>query len=434
MYNVLNSWPSGSANSLVVLFALGFLLLAPPSAGRSQAYGEHFVRLGETLPGAKALPAQGVARVGDRASYLQQTEELELLGGPYDDALAEPLAGLARQHRQRGDYSEALSTYRRALHVIRINDGLYSERQIPVLRELLMTFRETGDYESLDQRYEYFFRLYGSGKPPYTELRLRAALEYLRWQREALMRELKGDRRRRMLNLIALNGELLEAVMTDPVAPYTWKRDLTQSQMRNLYLLKDQFAPKLQEASLNSSQNTFSAKPLVEDLEDQKMDLALRGAVNKGRRLVQVLQQEAAGQGPVEQASLQLALADWFHWNGSRQRAGTAYREVISLLQEAGEQELLHLWMGLPVELPANGAFLRPANPAVDAPAVIRARFDVSAKGRVSNLNTEILSGEAASELNRFRRQLGGTLFRPGWEGGEPRSVTGLQRDYTLVY
>ena len=93
MYNELNSWPSGSGKSLVGLFALVFLLFAPPSAGRTQVYGEHFVRLGETLPGDKALPAQEVASVGDQASYRLQTEELELLGGPYQDALAEPLAG-----------------------------------------------------------------------------------------------------------------------------------------------------------------------------------------------------------------------------------------------------------------------------------------------------------------------------------------------------
>ena len=68
----------------------------------------------------------------------------------------------------------------------RINDGLYSERQVPLLRELLQSYREAGDYEALDERYDYYFRLYGNGQPPYTEIRLRAALEYLRWQREAL--------------------------------------------------------------------------------------------------------------------------------------------------------------------------------------------------------------------------------------------------------
>lgn len=433
MYKVLNSWPVRSPNGLVTLITLGFVLFVPLCLARTQVYGEHFVRLGEILPGDAALAVQGTASDAEQAGYRLQAEELELLGGPYQDALAEPLAGLARQYRQRGEYSEALTAYRRALHVIRINDGLYSERQIPILRELLMTFRETGDYQSLDQRYEYFFRLYGSGKPPYSELRLRAALEYLRWQREALIRDLKGDRRRRMLELIALNDDLLEAVMIDPAAPYGWKRDLTQSQMRNLYLLKDQFAPKLQETSLNSSRNTFSAQPLVEDLEDQKMDMALRGAVTRGRGLVQALQEEAIARGPVEQASLHLALADWFHWNGSRQRAGTAYREVIRVLEEAGEQALLRTWMGRPVELPANGAFLRPVTQSGDKPAVIRARFDVSAKGRVSNLDTEVLSGDAESEISRFRKQLRGTLFRPGWEGGEPRSVTGLERDYRLM-
>ena len=370
---------------------------------------------------------------GSEVSYRQQMEEMELRDGPYADALAEPLAALGKAYRRQGDFDSALASYRRALHVVRINDGLYSERQIPVLRELLLTFRETGDYEALDQRYEYFFRLYGQGQPPYTELRLRAALEYLRWQREALLLDLDGDARRRLLGLIALNEDLVDAVLADPKAPYAWKWDFTQSQLRNFYLLQSMYTPRIQEIGLVHSPGPFGAKPVADDLEDQRFDHLLRTVPGKGRVLIEQLEQASANEGPIEQASLRLTLADWHLWNGGHQKAGSAYRQVVATLQHEGQTELLQQWLGEPVELPTNGAFLRPVDASNDEPARVRARFDVSTRGRVSNISTEALSGEAADELVSFRRRLADTLFRPRWDSGKPEASKGLERDYRLL-
>ena len=131
--------------------------MSTTALARPVAYGEHFIRLGEVLPGAGAVQ-EGVPApdfVASQDSYRQQMEEMELRDGPYADALAEPLAAIGSAYRRQGDFEAALASYRRALHVVRINDGLYSERQIPVLRELLLTFRETGDYEALDQSLDY---------------------------------------------------------------------------------------------------------------------------------------------------------------------------------------------------------------------------------------------------------------------------------------
>jgi tetratricopeptide (TPR) repeat protein len=424
---------AGTVGSLVTLLCLS--LSSTIALARPVAYGEHFIRLGEVLPGTGAVqedvPAPDL--VASQDSYRLQMQEMELRDGPYADALAEPLAAMGNAYRRQGEFEAALASYRRALHVVRVNDGLYSERQIPVLRELLLTFRETGDYEALDQRYEYFFRLYGQGKPPYTELRLRAALEYLRWQREALLLDLDGDAKRRLLGLITLNGDLVDAVLADPNSPYSWKRDFTQSQLRNFYLLQSMFTPRLQEIGLVAYPGPFGANPAGADLEDQRFDHLLRTVPGKGRFLIEQLEHAAALQGPLEQASLQLSLADWHQWNGGYQQADRAYRQVVEVLQQEGATELLQQWLGEPVELPANGALLRPADASDDEPASIRARFDVSTRGRVSNVSTEAVSGDVADELVSFRRRLSATLFRPRWDSGKPQASENLERDYRLI-
>ena len=134
-------------------------------------------------------------------AFQLQMDEFESKDGPYADGLAEPLLGLGRHYARRGDYEQALQLYRRALHIVRLNDGLYSKRQVPVVRELLDTVRLSGDLQALDDRYDYFFRLYGRGQAPYTDIRVRAALEYLRWQREALRLGIDNNGNRRLYDL-----------------------------------------------------------------------------------------------------------------------------------------------------------------------------------------------------------------------------------------
>lgn len=435
VYSESNSWPP--APRFALLLAAVLLALAPGySPAAPEAYGMHFVRVDEVLPGQ--LTPRGEAREAplsqpDLAPYRAQLEEMELRDGPYADALAEPLAALGRAHRQQGAHAQALAAYRRALHIVRVNEGLYSERQIPLLREMLTTFRETGDLEALDGRYDYLFRLYGMGQPPYTPMRLRAAMEYLRWQREALLLEVSGSGQRRMLEMAALNGRLVEQVMADPGAPWAWKRDLTRSQIANYYLLLDTFTPLVHETQLIATRDPFGTKPVVADLEDQRLDNLLRNAGARGRGLLEDLRALAASEGPVEVAALDLALADWQLWNGDRQRARENYAQAATRLESAGEHATLQAWLGEPVELPANGAFLLPEQPGDEPFATVRARFDVSESGRVRVHGAESLEAESSASLSSFRRKLGATLFRPRWEDGEIRASLNVERDYRLL-
>lgn len=433
VFNVSNSWPRATRAMLLPVL----LLSLPPaqSMASPEAYGMHFVRIDEQVPGEPQTgePYSHISSQQDLTPYRAQLEEMELRDGAYADALAEPLAAIGRAHRQQGAHEQALAAYRRALHIVRVNDGLYSDRQIPVLREMLLTFRESGDFEALDGRYEYLFRLYGMGQPPYTPMRLQVAVEYLRWQREALLRGLSGSEERRMLDLVALNEALVQQVMDDPAAPWPWKRDLVRSQVANFYLLLEHFEPPPHESQLVASYDPFGAKPMVADLRDQRMDTLLRGAGAKGRRLLEALREAAAGQGVIEEAALDLALADWHLWNGDRQRARDSYERAATRLESAGELAQLQAWMGEPVELPDNGAFLRPEPIPEKGGNTVRARFDVTETGRVHVHDAEPLGEETSANLTRFRRKLAGTLFRPRWEGGETRASRNVERDYRLL-
>jgi len=415
------------------------VLCSLAQAGDPTPYGEYFIRLGEHSPDARVVSTQHTnlapSAAPDNASYLRQLSVLEGQGGPYADSLAEPLTDLARMHRQGGDVKQAQQAYQRALHVVRVNEGLYSEGQVPILKELFDLYRMTGDMATLDARYDYYFRLYGSGKPPYSPVRLGAAVEYLRWQREALRLEIDERETQRLLALYTLNEEVLQGVRDDPqVDPDTY-RELVLSQVRNLYLMDNLYEPRddIQGTGPNS-RIAAAAWGLEEDASQHRLEIFQRKALTHGRKLLEDLIARTSPDQAETLAASYLELADWNQWNDRRAEALVAYGQVEKVLLDAGMTNLSQQWLGQPVELPANGAFWQPRQlTAGEEPVVVQARYDVTAAGRADNIEATALSSENEGKAGRVRRNLDGTRFRPRIVNGEPEAELQLLRDYEVL-
>lgn len=420
---------------MVAMVCAGLLLSQISLAAPPAPYGEYFVRLGETWPdgGVPAPRELGATGATDSADYQHQLDLLEEEGGPYADTLAEPLAGLARVHRLNGDVAQAQQAYRRALHVVRINEGLYSKGQVPLLKELFDTYRMTGDMEILDSRYDYFFRLYGSGQPPYTPVRIGAALEYLRWQREALRLGLDELETRRLLAMYALNERILDAVSDDPSVGFLNYRALVLSQLRNLYLIRERYdtaAETVVPGSRVGMPDAFDEK----SASQHRLEILQRGALTRGRVLLEGLTARAQPGQPEELARAWLELADWNQWNDRGDDALAAYAEVTRVLRQAGRAELLRQWFGGAVELPANGAFWQPQQViGGESPVVVRARYDVSASGRARDIEVTVMANEHEGKARRVKRKLAQTRFRPRFINGEPEPEPQVLRDYEVL-
>lgn len=419
----------GTAMAILVLW------MNAASAVTPTPYGENFAKYDSHWSDAGPVPLETglMPPLQDLAPYQLQVETLEQENGPYASILAEPLIAMAHHYRHTGDPEQAVRLYQRALHVVRVNDGLYSERQIPFLRGLLDTYRETAQWEILDQRYDYFFRLYGGGRPPFTELRLRAALEYLRWQREAFRLKVGDAESDRLLDMIDLNAEVIDAVSVDLSVSYSFRRDLALSQLRNFYLLQDGFAPKIEDKGLLTTSKYIGTMPAEGSISENRLDAIQRAAVPRASEPLEALLSTARSEGVKQHAALQLELADWLHWNGSRQKAQAAYQVVVEILRSAGEQALLEQWLGQPVELPDNGSFYQPPGKDPNQPGVVlEARYDVSVRGKPSNIQVRQVSGSESRSLYRFKRDLDRTRFRPRWAGGQAEASKQVERSYRV--
>ena len=100
-------------------------------------------------------------------SYLDQILRFEMEYGPYDRRLAESLQAAAAKLEQNLDPLQASQLYERALHITRINDGLYSKSQIGIVKSLINCLATLEEWEVVDRHFRYlhllYTRLYESG-------------------------------------------------------------------------------------------------------------------------------------------------------------------------------------------------------------------------------------------------------------------------------
>ena len=76
-------------------------------------------------------------------------EQVEARGGPYSEELIEPLTSLAVLHREAGDHDLAAAVIERLMHVVRVNHGLHSLEQAPLLAQLIANEEAAGNAETV---------------------------------------------------------------------------------------------------------------------------------------------------------------------------------------------------------------------------------------------------------------------------------------------
>lgn len=99
------------------------------------------------------IPPEQLA--ADIAAYERSILELESRGGAFAARLDEELLALGALLQQSGDYGRAQQVYERALHVNRVNDGLFNMGQVPIIERTIENHLARGDLVAADAQHEY---------------------------------------------------------------------------------------------------------------------------------------------------------------------------------------------------------------------------------------------------------------------------------------
>lgn len=123
-------------------------------------------------------------------------EEIDRLADeltPHDLRLAEPLLDFGRMMQEMDMHEEAAHSFEKALHIFRVNHGLYDNRQLEVVDGLLESREALAEWKEVDNLQHFRFHLARQQIPADTETRLNALMELTLWKLHAARHGLLSD-------------------------------------------------------------------------------------------------------------------------------------------------------------------------------------------------------------------------------------------------
>lgn len=360
-------------------------------------------------------------------AYLREIVKLESAGGAYDAQLPEYLLSLGLNLQQSGSHQAAIDAFKRGVHLARINDGLYSAQQIPMLQREIASHMALGQYAEADERQLYLYRVQMRSMEGGIT-RAQAFMQQARWQYNAYRLALDGQGYARLMSM----WDLYRLALNDIVDRQGETSSLLMQPLEGMLLAQYLIgAYDVGDISTVGSSENFSVQQQLNRFNAYRAQ-----NFQKGRAVIQAMYDiEAANHGKDSRQAVQsrILLGDWLLWYGKSESALSTYREAIAELVALGdaEQEIDAIF-GEPVALPNyDGAKPLPATVPQEQ-ANLWVQFDVDKKGKVANLARVDESELDTGPANRVMRSLRRTRFRPRLAMGEPQDTEMVMRTYEI--
>mgnify|MGYP001564403559 CR=1 FL=1 len=391
-------------------------------------YGQDYINAAD-LPRRSLPPLQSAP---EGRAYLERIQEEEWRRGPYGSRLSETLLDAANYFESRGDLEQASSLLSRAVHLIRVNDGLYSDLQLGQLERLMKMRQDQGQLDAVGELQARLFRLqrkaHAEDSPPWRA----ALLRYTDWQRRNWLLTAEQD----SADVLSDAWSALDKLMPDEEQPALSDEGLAMlvyAQLDLLYSIGVSDFGLDRETELMLGRG-FARDQSQGDMGRQQLQYLQKIAYGRGRKLLdELIAQLEVSAADAEIAQAHLRLGDWHLWYSRVERAQDSYRKAWQLMaDDPAGREALHD----PVALPSCGELLLadlqpvPSEPPVKVVAI----FTVDKRGRPKKIETSA-EGEGNEGLAyRLTRLLRNARFRPRLENGVMTAQQGVQRSYYVEF
>lgn len=434
-------WKTGSAAKLTIACLLaGNLLIAP------------LTHSNEVAPHTPDLPsannAAPTSRLLDRARQLEDYRSaiarVEAEQGAWGAGLAEQLSGLGETYQVRGQHRDAIEIFDRAIHVSRINNGLYDLGQVPIIDRLLESLMARGQWEEVHKRHQYLYwlhkRNFGADDPRMLPVIDRLGKWYL--NDYAL-----NPNRRMMGQLVDAHNLFQQAIfiidgtygqedlrLIEPLRGIVMSNwffyNYTGGSSGISAMERDQFTRDIgpDQTHFVQDQNARYTQYMRNNYADGKQALV---------RMVEIYSKSPdAPPGAAAQAKIELA--DWEQLFDRRRAALALYEQAYQeLMSDEKTRHLAHKAFAQPVALPALDLVEAEVASESDGESneqYVVVSFNVNRFGRAERVEVIETSPEGGSEhRTRIRRNLESTQFRPRMVDGVAVETPGLTQRYLVA-
>jgi tetratricopeptide (TPR) repeat protein len=163
-----------------------------------------------------SVPTAAPDLVGQAAQHVALVDDMATEFGPYDLRLTEPLLAAADLQAEAGLFTQALEGYQQALQITRINTGLYSEQQIPLVERIIDCHVSLADWPHVDEQFRYLQLLYSRVYEPGSEGWARGIAQISDWHVLVINHGLATDRQDHLKEAHELLTQRLEFSQTMP--------------------------------------------------------------------------------------------------------------------------------------------------------------------------------------------------------------------------
>lgn len=369
---------------------------------------------------------------GSSASELEALiDTREVTGGPFSPALLEPLQDLGAARFSRGDYRGAGEAWSRALHLVRVNEGLQSPAQRWLLEQLCEASLASGRIGRADEQQRQIFVLarkqWRATEPAMQEV----AARYADWLRGAYLAGVDRERYPRLVALLALYDGLIADVEQAAGAGSRALLPYLRGRLDAVYLITA-YPGEMRNAGAADTDPGEGALDLIRFLEFKRD--AFREGERTAARIQAILAADAQASDS-ERAEALLAQADWYQWHRRVAQSLPLYEQAWQLAGEANTA-WRHERLGSPLELPPGIVFQPGRLPLPERRDVeVRLAFGVSRQGRAQDAQWVAAGPEPEPGVRQQAFALLDTLrFRPRLEAGRAVDTPAMERSYHVRY
>lgn len=359
--------------------------------------------------------------------------------GPYNPELSEMYYGMGL-HLQRSDqHDAAIKLFSQAMHIERINQGIYSLAQSPALRGIINSRKALNQVEETTADYYRLLWLHRKNSTTSGSAMIPVLVELNRWHLTAYQFD---DSAERIDHLTTANNLISQAVTLaeQPDIQSTLTAKTLHNLLRNVALTSF-FLARHQGDDWSSSHDSRFSFSTPDELDTLPMRTAVlsKASYARGLRAHQtiVAMIENDEHSTFEQRIQSYTeLGDWYLSFGKQDHAYTAYRQAIALIPQAQQPLALSKQLfNRPIMLPA----VRNETPEIETSngtrdTMARIQADISARGWASRV--EILS-PGKTENKRLRRRaisaIRAARFRPRFVNGEALASQGEIIHFPLI-
>lgn len=177
--------PLKPLNIVVRTVACLWLMLLPVSFAVAQQEHEPVADEVGEQPEDPVMAAQRQAQVARAQALQAQIDDLSINLGTYDPALIELQSDLGRTYLELEEFELSHGVLEQAMQLVRVNDGLYGERQVELLKSLVQANLGLQAWEQVDIYAHLLFdlqsRLHERNSSAYTE----ALISFSDWRLQA---------------------------------------------------------------------------------------------------------------------------------------------------------------------------------------------------------------------------------------------------------